>query len=122
MPHSVVSDISSRQLGRPGLGDKMFESAHDRDVPLSSISASPSQLSEYSDELSTGEEYAQKLNRFSYDSILNERKSSSGDTLLDESRNHSSVSSDIFGFGKNFSDARNGGVVDACAVSARVDI
>ena len=109
---SVVSDISSHRLSRPGLGDKMFESVHNYGLPLSSISASPSQQSnDYSDEFSMSEDHAGRLNRFSYDSILNERKSSSGDSLMDESGNWSSMSSDIFSFGKNFSAAKSGGLL-----------
>ena len=94
---SVASDISSRQMNRPGLGDKMFESAHDYGMPLSSITASPSQESEYSDI---------KRSRFSLDSIMNEGKLSSGDSILNDSPSRLSVASDIFGFGKNFSAAK----------------
>ena len=38
---SVTSDFSARHLGRPGVGDKIFESAPDYGMPLTSISASP---------------------------------------------------------------------------------
>ena len=42
---SLASHFSAQRLGRPGVGDKMFESeAHDFGAPLSMISASPSQL------------------------------------------------------------------------------
>lgn len=37
---SIISDIASMQLGRPGLGDKMFDSDHA--MPLAPIAASPS--------------------------------------------------------------------------------
>lgn len=30
---SVMSDFSARRLGRPGVGDKMFDSAHDYGMP-----------------------------------------------------------------------------------------
>ncbi|KAH0838886.1 hypothetical protein J3R83DRAFT_7313 [Lanmaoa asiatica] len=38
---SVLSDITGTHLGRPGLGDKMLDSALERSTPLASISASP---------------------------------------------------------------------------------
>ena len=41
---SMASGFSARQLGRPGIGDKMFESARDHGIPLSAIAASPSQV------------------------------------------------------------------------------
>lgn len=41
---SMASGLSVRQLGRPGIGDKMFESARDHGIPLSSIEASPSHV------------------------------------------------------------------------------
>lgn len=42
---SIMSDYSERNMARPGLGDKMFETS--RGAPLSAISASPE--STYSD-------------------------------------------------------------------------
>ncbi|KAG1854418.1 hypothetical protein DFJ58DRAFT_787853 [Suillus subalutaceus] len=38
---SMLSDFSEINLGRPGLGDKMLDSALDRGMPLTAISASP---------------------------------------------------------------------------------
>ena len=38
---SVTSDFSARCLGRPGVGDKIFKSAPDYGMPLTSISALP---------------------------------------------------------------------------------
>ncbi|EJD08498.1 uncharacterized protein FOMMEDRAFT_151360 [Fomitiporia mediterranea MF3/22] len=41
---SIASGFSAHHLGRPGIGDKMFESAREHGIPLEAISASPSQL------------------------------------------------------------------------------
>jgi hypothetical protein len=60
---SVLSDFSGMHLGRPGLGDKMFNNAVDLG-PLASISASPP-------------ESAHKLhvgNRSSFDSIIDDEQ------------------------------------------------
>ena len=38
---SVQSDFSAMRLGRPGIGDKMFDMAADQGMPLTSISVLP---------------------------------------------------------------------------------
>lgn len=96
---SVMSDFSARRLGRPGLGDKMLESALDYGMPLTSISASPP------------ESLASKgrADRTSYDSIMDDearrsfseydRRSCSDDSLFDKTGYRSSISSEsVFGF------------------------
>ncbi|KAI5117598.1 hypothetical protein M0805_006712 [Coniferiporia weirii] len=77
---SVTSDFSVQRLGRPDVGDKMFASAHDYRAPLSSISASPSQI---------------ESSRYqtTFDSIMDEDQ----DSLLDETGRRSSESESIFG-------------------------
>ena len=94
---SVASDHSARHLGRPGLGDKMLESALDYAMPLTSISASPPQNA------------ASQGDQMSYDSIIDDqghkssnqydnRMSFSGDSLFDQTGNESSMSSgSVFG-------------------------
>ena len=84
---SVMSDFSAMRLGRPGVGDKMFESAADHG-PLTSISASPPE--------STAGDLAQKS---SYDSILDDDRRSTVDSIFDNTGQRSSVSSDsVFGY------------------------
>jgi hypothetical protein len=85
---SVLSDFSGMHLGRPGLGDKMFNNAVDLG-PLASISASPP-------------ESAHKLhvgNRSSFDSIIDdEQRLSQEDSLFEKTHYRSSMSSDsVFG-------------------------
>ncbi|KIM75320.1 hypothetical protein PILCRDRAFT_92174 [Piloderma croceum F 1598] len=94
---SVASDHSARHLGRPGLGDKMLESALDYAMPLTSISASPPQNATLQGD------------HTSYDSIIDDqghkssngydnRRSFSGDSLFDQTGNESSMSSgSVFG-------------------------
>lgn len=86
---SVASGYSAR-LGRPGVGDKMFESAREYGVPLTSISASPSQ----------SVDMQEMGNRTSFDSILDtDRRSSMDDSLFDETGRRTSVSSaSVFGY------------------------
>lgn len=87
---SVMSDFSAMRLGRPGIGDKMFESAADHG-PLTSISASPPE--------STAGDLAQKS---SYDSILDDDRRSTIDSIFDNTGQRSSVSSDsVFGYDVN---------------------
>lgn len=97
---SVMSDFSARRLGRPGLGDKMLESALDYGMPLTSISASPPE--------SAGSK--RQGDRTSYDSIMDDegrrssteyddRRSSLNDSLFDKTGDRSSVSSEsVFGY------------------------
>ncbi|KAJ3972631.1 hypothetical protein EV361DRAFT_970780 [Lentinula raphanica] len=85
---SVDSQFSSAMhIGRPGIGDKMFDTAANFGAPLTSISASPS-----------GSEYSQS--RPSYDSIMDdEPRSSVEDSLFDKTGHRSSVSSEsVFGY------------------------
>ena len=85
---SVMSDFSGMHLGRPGLGDKMFNNAGDLG-PLTSISASPP---ESSTRLHVG-------NRSSFDSIIDdEQRLSQEDSLFEKTHYRSSMSSDsVFG-------------------------
>ena len=96
---SISSDFSARHLGRPGVGDKMFDSAPDSRMPLTSISASPPENA-----LGIPQGY-----RMSYDSILdNERRRSSTefedrrsflDSIFDQTDDPSSASSEsVFGY------------------------
>ncbi|GJJ13064.1 hypothetical protein Clacol_007313 [Clathrus columnatus] len=79
---SAISDFSAIRLGRPGVGDKMFESIADH-YPLTSISASPPE--------SVSGDLAQKS---SYDSILDEERRSTVDSIFDNTGHRSSISSD----------------------------
>jgi hypothetical protein len=70
---STRSEFSAMHLGRPGLGDKMFDRC-EQSMPLSAISASPS------DSLSN----ERIRERSSFDSILdNDRRSSMDDSIFD---------------------------------------
>lgn len=88
---STWSEISARRLGRPGLGDKMFE--HEPGMPLSAISASPPE-SVASDLRSRG----------SWDSIADGGKCSSvDDSLFEKSDSRTSMSSDsVFGHDESY--------------------
>jgi serine/arginine repetitive matrix protein 2 len=70
---SVSSDFSAMRLGRPGVGDKMFDTAMDHGAPLPAISASPSE--------SVVETRFENRSSFDYDSIIDddERMSSMED-------------------------------------------
>ncbi|KAJ7667434.1 hypothetical protein B0H17DRAFT_254379 [Mycena rosella] len=83
---SVMSDYSFARLGRPNLGDKMFDADHG--MPLSAISASPP------------ESHSGLRNRSSFDSIIDEeRRSSMEDSLFEKTGHRSSMSSDsVFGY------------------------
>ena len=96
---SVMSDFSARCLGHPGVGDKIFKSAPDYGMPLTSISASPPKSV-------TGKPQG---NGMSYDSILDgkgrrssteyEDCCSSPDSLFNQTGDRSSVSSEtVFGY------------------------
>ena len=99
---SVMSDFSVRRLGRPGLGDKMLESAQDYCMPLTSISASPP---------ASTSKFLRDRSPYAHDSILDEdegRRSSINyddrisfydDSLFDKTGNSSSLSSgSVFGY------------------------
>ncbi|KAA1479222.1 hypothetical protein DENSPDRAFT_830309 [Dentipellis sp. KUC8613] len=82
---SMVSDMSALRVSRPGLGDKMLESALDYGMPLTSISASPP-------ESVSGERLG---NRTSFDSIIDgEPRSSAEDSLFEKTGHRTSVSSE----------------------------
>ncbi|KAJ7459292.1 hypothetical protein FB451DRAFT_1046300 [Mycena latifolia] len=85
---SMLSDFSVARLGRPGVGDKMFDTAADHGMPLRAISASPP------------ESRSGLRNRSSFDSIMDEeRRSSMEDSLFEKTGHRSSMSSDsVFGY------------------------
>ncbi|KAG1723926.1 uncharacterized protein EDB91DRAFT_1171738, partial [Suillus paluster] len=94
---SMVSDFSGVHLGRPGLGDKMLDSALDRGMPLTAISASPPESpagSVRSEQFLSG----QYANRTSYDSIMGsdlepQPASNIEDSLFEKTGHRTSVSS-----------------------------
>ncbi|KAF9258752.1 hypothetical protein L218DRAFT_711641 [Marasmius fiardii PR-910] len=86
------SHFSAAQLGRPGIGDKMFDMP-DYGAPLTSIAASPT-------ESTMGEQFANRTS-YDYDSILDADQQSATveDSLFEQTGNRSSVSSDsVFGY------------------------
>ncbi|KAG7090453.1 hypothetical protein E1B28_009569 [Marasmius oreades] len=86
------SRLSVVQLGRPGIGDKMFDMP-DYGAPLTSISASPP-------ESTMGEHFGNRTT-YDYDSILDDDQQSATveDSLFEQTGNRSSVSSDsVFGY------------------------
>lgn len=94
---SMLSDFSGVHLGRPGLGDKMLDSALDRGMPLTAISASPpeSPAGSTRSEQFRGGQYA---NRMSYDSIMSADHephpvSNMEDSLFEKTGHRTSVSS-----------------------------
>ena len=102
---SVLSDFSGARLGRPGLGDKMLESAFDHGMPLTAISASPpeSLAGSVRSERITSEEYEY---RTTYDSIMDShngpQKITVEDSIFEKTGYRTSVSSsDSTFFGKN---------------------
>ncbi|KAF7437378.1 hypothetical protein PC9H_004217 [Pleurotus ostreatus] len=91
---SMMSEYSAMRLGRPGLGDKMFETSGDQGMPLSAISASPpdSAVASRSNLSATRDSYE-------YDSIMdNDPVSTMDDSLFDKTGYRNSLSSEsIFG-------------------------
>ncbi|OJT03398.1 hypothetical protein TRAPUB_5996, partial [Trametes pubescens] len=84
-----MSDYSERNMARPGLSDRMFETS--RGAPLNAISASPE--STYSD--------ADGANRTSWDSIMDNDRYPSAveDSLFDKTRNRTLMSNEsVLGF------------------------
>lgn len=78
---SIMSDYSMN-FGRPGLGDKMLESAFDHGMPLSSISASPSHSVD------------ERFDFATYDSIMDTRRSiTREDSIFDATGARDSTSS-----------------------------
>ncbi|KAG1849200.1 hypothetical protein F4604DRAFT_1811164 [Suillus subluteus] len=91
---SMLSDFSEINLGRPGLGDKMLDSALDRGMPLTAISASPPESpagSIQSEQFRRG----RYVNRMSYDSIMGEPQPAPNmeDSLFEKTGHRTSVSS-----------------------------
>ena len=88
---STLSDFSGIQLGRPGLGDKMLESAHGRVSPLPSISVSPSPAIPDSMRGVYSNEYDRRM---SYDSIMDSQcESQNTDSLFEKTGHRISVCS-----------------------------
>ncbi|KAG6916979.1 hypothetical protein DXG01_004408 [Tephrocybe rancida] len=104
---SVNSDFSAKRLGRPGIGDKMFDkmfdSAGEHGLPLASISASPAVDHRYDNRSS-----------FDFDSIMDHERRSSivEDSLFEKTGDSSSVSSDSV-FGCNDSRIPRSGLLQA---------
>jgi serine/arginine repetitive matrix protein 2 len=92
---SIFSDSSTVPVIRPGLGDKMFQSL-DYGRPLASISASPDSVASNSSRNCTS---YQEHNPTGYcDSLIDEFRLSSLHSVLQRTRNRTSVSSEsIFG-------------------------
>lgn len=77
---SMISDCSFTRLSRPGLGDKMLDSEFDRGTPLSAISASPNQS------FDSGMYYHHQYQEgTTSDSIMDTRRSTIRDSLMDDS-------------------------------------
>ncbi|CAL1710495.1 unnamed protein product [Somion occarium] len=91
---SVSSEYSAMRLGRPGIGDKMFD--RDYGMPLTAISASPPE--------SVSREPTN--NPSNWDSIIDDHRTSAEDSLFEKTGYRSSYSSDesVFGFDGNHSD------------------
>ncbi|KAG2365179.1 hypothetical protein BDR07DRAFT_1470529 [Suillus spraguei] len=94
---SMLRDFSEIHLGRPGLGDKMLDSALDRGMPLTAISASPPE-SPAGSMLSEPFRSGQYVNRMSYDSIMGmdyepRPASNMEDSLFEKTGHRTSVSS-----------------------------
>ena len=93
---SVLSDFSGTNLGRPGLGDKMLESAQERGTSLASISASSplSLAGSMRGERIHSEEYDKRM---SYDSIMDSRyESQKTDSLFEKTGHRNSTDSTFF--------------------------
>jgi len=95
-----MSDFSAVHLGRPGLGDKMFDSAADHG-PLASISASPPES-----------DASQRRfgRRNSFDSIMDEeQRFSMEDSIFEKTGQPISVSDDLV-FGDDYSHLYRSGL------------
>ncbi|KAF8867965.1 hypothetical protein CPB84DRAFT_1810241 [Gymnopilus junonius] len=95
---SVVSDFSGMHLGRPGLGDKMF----DMQAPLTAISASPPES------VSGSQEPLER--RRSFDSIMDADPRPGEDSLFDKTGHRTSVSSESV-FGDDYSHPYEGSLL-----------
>ncbi|KAG6865214.1 hypothetical protein C0991_004415 [Blastosporella zonata] len=103
---SVNSDFSAMRLGRPGIGDKMFDktfgdSTGDHGMPLPAISASPPE--------SLADRHFANRSSFDFDSIMDHdrRSSTVEDSLFEKTGFRDSVASDSI-FGCNDSKASTG--------------
>lgn len=100
---SVLSDFSGTHFERPGLGDKMLESALERGTPLVSISASPS--SSLAGSVCGEQIHLEYDNRMSYDSIMDTRyESQKTDSLFEKTGYRNSVCSSDSTFFEQHSD------------------
>ncbi|KAH7884200.1 hypothetical protein F5I97DRAFT_1671717 [Phlebopus sp. FC_14] len=105
---SVLSDYSAAHIGRPGLGDKMLDSALDRGMPLTSISASPP--GSVRSEPMRAEEYSNTY----YDSLMDNtrggpQRTNTEDSLFEKTGYRTSVSSsDSSFFEQQSGDTANG--------------
>lgn len=92
---SIVSDLSAMRLGRPGLGDKMFDVA-DQAMPLASISASPTD--------SMSESLSFQFRQPTFDSIMDDERRMSvdvSDSIFNKTGQRTSVTSDVSLFGRD---------------------
>jgi len=81
---SILSDLSAMRLSRPGLGDKMLDSARDYRMPLTRSQASP-----------PGSAICERVgNKTSFDSIIDCDRPFSSDSIFDKTNQHSSASSE----------------------------
>ena len=88
---SVLSDFSRKRLERPGLGDKMLESAQEHGTSLASISASSPQslAGSMRGERIHSEEYDKRM---SFNSIMDSRyESPKTDSLFEKTGHRNSV-------------------------------
>lgn len=86
---SVASGHSAHRLGRPGVGEKMFESGRELGVPLASISASPSQVD------------SSRNWHSSYDSLVDNEHDRDQDSIMNDTGRHVMMGSQesLFGAG-----------------------
>jgi serine/arginine repetitive matrix protein 2 len=91
---SVQSDFSATRLGRPGIGDKMFDTAADQGMPLTLISVSPPES------LDLGRRGNFPIPCLIQFLMMNEgRRCQMDDSLFDKMGHRSSMSSDsVFGY------------------------
>ncbi|KAJ3573255.1 hypothetical protein NP233_g2552 [Leucocoprinus birnbaumii] len=91
---SIVSDFSAMRLGRPGLGEKMFDNG-DQAISLAAISASPTDTSP--------ESLSAQFLHPTYDSIMDDDKRMSldvTDSIFDKTGHRASVVSEVSLFGQ----------------------
>ncbi|KAL1696581.1 hypothetical protein GGG16DRAFT_85014 [Schizophyllum commune] len=97
---SIMSDFSAMHLGRPGIGDKMFDTEVGQ--PLAAISASPGSPGDSIDEQMDSIQRRMPGDRYSYDSILDDDHRYTTDSILEKTDDHSSISDEsVFGYHGN---------------------